>query len=180
MSTYFNVSQLLKSDIGDSRSYEFASEGSLDLDESAASSITGHVKFTLTNFGILAAVQAQAKLQLTCARCLEPFETITTITFDEEYQPIIDIASGLPTREPRSDTASMISSNHIIDLNEAIRQNLLLALELVPLCRPDCRGLCPNCGSNRNIEQCACPTVEESSPFAVLQGLLSRTDATNS
>jgi uncharacterized protein len=180
MVLYFNVSRLLKSDIGDSRSHSFARDTALDLDEAEATGIEGQVKFTLTNFGIIASVQAKARLHLTCARCIEPFETAIEIGFDEEYQPVIDIASGLPSSAPRSDAASTISPNHIIDLDEAVRQDLLVAMELVPLCRPDCKGLCPECGANRNLEPCTCPPSEPPSPFVVLQTLFSGAETNDS
>jgi uncharacterized protein len=150
------------------------------LDDAEAREVTGQVKFTLTNFGILAAVRITARLQLICARCIDPFETTSTIIFDEEFQPVIDIVSGLPVSAPQNDTASMISSNHVVDLSEAIRQNLLLSMEIIPLCTPNCRGLCPNCGANRNQETCDCPPAEQNSPFAVLQGLLIGTDSNHS
>jgi uncharacterized protein len=171
-SLQYNVSQLLKSDVGSTRSYDFESEQPLNLDDSVARDIRGHVKFTLTNFGIVASVDADATLDLTCARCVEPFSSPTHVSFDEEYQPVIDIATGLPSTAPRSDVASAISQNHIIDLAEAIRQALLLSMELIPLCSQECRGLCPTCGVNLNTQQCTCPPAEEPSPFAVLQGLL--------
>jgi uncharacterized protein len=61
-----------------------------------------------------------------------------------------------------------------LDLGDVIREQLFLAAPLSRLCRPDCRGLCPTCGANRNQTACACPpVVEESlSPFAVLKGKL--------
>jgi uncharacterized protein len=91
---------------------------------------------------------------------------------DEEYQPSIEIFSGLPSNVPRSDTAFAISQNHTIDLTEALRQDLLLAVDLIPICKRDCKGLCPSCGVNRNLQQCLCNESDDSSPFAVLQGLL--------
>jgi uncharacterized protein len=111
-------------------------------------------------------------LHLTCARCLEPFQTPVDVAFEEEYQPEIDIMSGLPSRTPRSDTASSISANHTLDLRNALRENILLAVEMIPLCTPDCRGLCATCGTNLNNESCSCPPAEEPSPFVALQALL--------
>jgi uncharacterized protein len=169
----YNVSQLLKSDVGTTRSYDFESDARMDLDDGSARNIRGSLKFTLTNFGILATVEATAVLELNCARCLEGFELPTNIHFGEEYQPLIDVATGLPSTTPRIDTAFSISENHTVDLWEAIRQQLLLTIELVPVCRPDCKGLCPECGVNLNEEACKCPPQEAPSPFAVLQGLLS-------
>lgn len=173
MSLQYNVAQLLKGEIGTTRSYDFEAEEPIDLEEGRATDIRGHVKFTLTNFGIVAAVQAEAMLHLTCARCLEPFDTPVSVQFEDEYQPSIDIATGLPSKAPRSDSAFIITQSHTVDLVEALRQNLLLAVELIPVCREECRGLCPNCGVNRNIESCDCHARDESNPFAVLQGLLS-------
>jgi uncharacterized protein len=113
---------------------------------------------------------------LICARCLEPFAEPTEVRLDEEYQPSIEIVTGLPSKVPRSDTAFPISQNHTIDLTEALRQDLLLAVDLIPICERDCKGLCPSCGANRNLEQCLCQGSDDSSPFAVLQGLLAESE----
>jgi uncharacterized protein len=172
MSLLYNVSQLLKSEIGKTRVYDFETNETLDLDGSTATEVTGRVKFILTNFSILATVNAQAMLHLTCARCLEEFSAPTEVHFEEEYQPLVDINTGLPSKSPRSDTAFIITQSHTVDLTEALRQNLLLAVEMVPLCSRDCLGLCPVCGLNRNADPGHHHEAESNSPFAALQGLL--------
>jgi uncharacterized protein len=58
-----------------------------------------------------------------------------------------------------------------IDLTRFLREVVALALPVQPLCREDCRGLCPRCGADRNLERCACAEVKASSPFAVLRRL---------
>jgi uncharacterized protein len=173
----FNVAQLLKGGIGETRAYDFQSDEPLSLDDIVATEVRGRVKFTLTNYGIVAGIEASALLDLTCARCLEPFRFPAAIRFEEEYQPVIDIATGLPSETPKSDGSFGISPTHTIDLGEAIRQHLLLAVEMIPLCRPDCKGLCPTCGTNLNNGQCACPPAEEPSPFAALRSLLQEAEA---
>jgi uncharacterized protein len=176
MTAHFNVSQLLKSGIGQSRTYDFEIEEPLDLDGAVATGVHGTVKLTLTNFGILAAVKAHAEVDLTCARCLEPFRTSMDVEFNEEYRPVIDIATGLPSQLPASDTAFQIADNHTLDLGEAIRQQLLLGIEIIPVCTQGCKGLCATCGTNLNINSCDCPSNEPDNPFAVLQGLLADAD----
>jgi uncharacterized protein len=171
MSLQFNVSQLLKSDVGQSRAYEFEADEPLDLGGETATDITGRVRFMLTNFGIVASIEAHGTLHLTCSRCLEPFSTPVDVTFTEEYQPTIDIATGLPAKTPPSDSAFDITQNHTIDLSEALRQHFVLAEEMIPVCRADCQGLCPTCGTNLNTDTCACPPAQEESPFLALQGL---------
>ncbi len=176
MSLLYNVAQLLKSEVGQTRTFDFAGVEPISLGDGVATDVHGQVKLTLTNFGVLARGEADASLQVTCARCLEPCQTPTHITFEEEYQPTIDVVTGLPSSTPRNDNAFAVGRSHVLDLTEALRQNLVLALEMIPLCRPDCRGLCPNCGANRNTDPCTCPTPESTSPFAALDSLLSNTN----
>ncbi len=58
-----------------------------------------------------------------------------------------------------------------VDLSEIGRQQLYLALPVRRLCRPDCRGLCPVCGTDLNRDQCTCDRRGKDSPFAVLAAL---------
>lgn len=178
VSLLFNVSQLLKSEIGRSRSYDFASKVELDLGDGFASDIHGHAKFTLTNFEILAHIEAEGVLHLTCARCLEPFVAPIAVEFEEEFVPSIDIQTGLPSGTPVSDDALPISSDHMINLGEAIRQQFLLSMDLIPVCSPDCLGLCPTCGVNRNTETCLCPPQAPANPFEVLKTLIQNPENT--
>ena len=172
MTLEFNLSQLMKAAVGETRAYDISSEEPIDLDGATARGIYGTAKFTLTNFGVVAAVHAVAQLDLVCARCLEAFHAPTSVDFEEEYQPVIDIVTGLPSKTPRNENAFSISPRHTIDLREALRQHLTLAVDLIPVCRPDCKGLCPSCGVNLNNETCACEPVEEAGPFAALETLL--------
>lgn len=177
MSVEFNVSQLLKGEVGGSRIYDFDADEPIQLDGSSADAVIGRAKFMLTNFGVVVAADAHGILHLNCARCLEDFEKPVDISFTEEYRPTVDIGTGLPSGASHTDNAFDISANHTIDLTEALRQHFLLAVDLMPVCREDCQGLCPTCGVNRNIERCGCPPAEEPSPFAVLQGLLGSSDS---
>jgi uncharacterized protein len=59
----------------------------------------------------------------------------------------------------------------VIDLGPWFRELLALALPVQPLCREDCRGLCPRCGADRNEESCGCTEVKAGSPFEVLSRL---------
>jgi uncharacterized protein len=179
-SLLFNVSGLLKSEIGQFRSYDFEFAGPLELEDGTADDIHGQVKFMLTNFGVLAHIHADGLLHLTCSRCLSEFATRVETDFEEEFVPSIDIQTGLPAKTPRSDSALPISPNHTIDLGEAIRQEFLLSIDLIPLCSPTCRGLCPTCGADLNAGSCSCPPPESTSPFAALVDLIQPSDSTDS
>ena len=59
-----------------------------------------------------------------------------------------------------------------IDLNELVREQFYLALPMKPLCREDCRGLCPQCGVNWNTGTCECGSGWEDPRLAPLKGLI--------
>ena len=88
-----------------------------------------------------------------CDRCLEPFvqklETDFHAVFYSAGSHFVDIDDDSHRLDPE-----VID----IDIAEDIRETILLALPLKLLCQPDCKGLCPQCGANLNLESCSCPT----------------------
>jgi uncharacterized protein len=81
---------------------------------------------------------------------------------DEEFDTTVSSVVHLDAGRP------------ILDLDELIRQQLWTELPLQALCDPECRGLCPNCGANRNENECRCPPSTEESPLAGLSVLLEK------
>jgi uncharacterized protein len=96
------------------------------------------------------------------------------VAWSEEFHPSVDILTGrpLPVDLDDLDEAVVIDSHHIMDLAETIRQHLLLALPIHPLCRPDCAGICPICGAARNREPCSCQAEPVDPRWAALASLL--------
>jgi uncharacterized protein len=94
-------------------------------------------------------VQVQASLTLVCARCLERFGL--------DVQPVFEVEAPV--------------TEEYLDVDDEIRQNLLLALPMKPLCVPGCQGLCPSCGKNLNKGVCGCPPPQTGSAFDVLKNL---------
>src|SRR5688572_26743475 len=105
--------------------------------------------------------RVSATLELECSRCLEPYPVPVASSFDLLFLPVADIAatSDGEEREVREDDLGVsYYKDDEIDLAEVIREQFYLALPMKPLCREDCRGLCPECGINRNRETCSCRT----------------------
>lgn len=172
----YNVAQLLKAPVGTALRLELDPADDLNLDEDAgvrlAGEVSGSVRLHRTNQGILAAGTVTVPVERTCDLCLGSF--ITPITFDlrEQFYPTIDVSSGLGLPSPEDELVFPIDHNHLLDLREAVRQNLLLALPMRAICREDCAGLCPTCGHNRNDGPCACQPVVRDDRFAALRALL--------
>ena len=95
-------------------------------------------------------------LELDCGRCLDPFTIPVDTAFDLLFLPASHKA-GAGEREVADDDVgvSFYADDHI-DLAEVIREQFYLAIPMKPLCREDCKGLCPVCGTNRNREACSC------------------------
>ena len=143
-----NVAQLLKEPVGAKRSYR--------IDEPAGENnenhVAGEVNLTRTNRGILVTGKLTADITGSCSRCLGPACVRTTLQIEDEYYPIIDMNSGAHLKlEP---DALTIDNNHILDLDEAIRQYIIMATPTKFLCRTDCPGICPVCGQEFAKSDC--------------------------
>lgn len=170
----FNVAQLLKSNTGAIRQYQ-VHEDITDLDPSISplSELNGNVQVIRTAEGILVRGDLYTSVELDCSRCLDTFSMAVRFHVEEEFFPTIDIITGarLPLPED-ADPATLIDIHHILDLTEIVRQDLMLAVPMVPICRTNCKGLCPSCGENWNEGSCDCQEEELDPRFAVLKELL--------
>jgi len=169
----YNVAQLLKEPIGSLRDLEVESAG-LDVDGIQTGSVRGKVKLMRTDRSILAQAKFKSSVKVDCSRCLRELDYPLAINLEEEYFPTIDVASGRPLPPPDEPGMFTIDENHILDLTEAVRQYLLLALPMKPLCRADCAGLCPVCGQDLNKKRaCGCLAIQPDPRWAKLAQLAS-------
>ena len=169
---HINIAQLLKQAIGSSRSYKIDDILSLAEEEIAECHILGEVELIRTDKGILVTGNLVGKSNLTCSRCLTLFDYPLSFKIEEEFFPSTEVISGIPLPLPEDVSTLRIDEHHILDLSEAVRQYALLAMPLKPLCRPDCAGLCPNCGANLNQGACHCTPVSQKSPWSELKKLI--------
>lgn len=103
-----------------------------------------------------------------CARCLQPVREELDIPLAETYQPLTD--------EPGSDDKDVgyRYAGGQLDIGQAVRDNILPLIPQRLLCSDDCKGFCPDCGTNLNEKDCGCAQAREgkSSPFDKLKQLL--------
>ena len=101
----------------------------------------------------------QTKIEMVCARCLEPVIEEVHREFDLFYRPMT--ASAKPNEEERlkaDDTEIGFFRGDGMFLADILSEQVLLSLPMKVICRSDCRGLCPSCGANLNHEECRCET----------------------
>lgn len=149
-----------------------------ELELDCVKPVTGRLVFTNTGNLLVIQGNVSATLRTTCPRCLSDVVSTTEAPVDEEFTITDDEVTGRADDESgMADpaTAALWQGGTVLNLTELVRQSVVLAVPLEPLCREDCKGLCPQCGANRNEKDCACePSVE--SPFAALAGLYKQAD----
>ena len=175
----FNVAQLMKSPVGTSLEYEIEENVQLDKDLKMIDPITGHVRLRRINQGLLADGWIDLTLEQECTRCLKQLDQQMHVPFEERFYPTMDVITGAPQLPPDDgEDAFPIDDHHQIDLNETVRQHVLLEIPMVTLCKEDCAGLCSQCGKDLNEGPCACqPEVD--SRLSILQTLLQNQESTN-
>jgi len=107
--------------------------------------------------GLLASGTISAPWHAECQRCLNPADGRIAFEFRELFE-----------RAPR-DGESYRLGHDSIDLEPLVREAVILELPLVPLCRPDCAGLCPTCGADLNQGACGCVTTSVDPRWAALE-----------
>ena len=149
----YNVAALLRSAPGTARAFH-VSLPTMDVAEDVrlAAPVEGDVQLSRTGRSILAKGRVRTALVEPCARCLVDTAAPVEAEFEEEVLPSIDIDSGVPVDTSEEPDALRLDDHHELDLTETVREAISLAEPLVPLCRPDCRGLCLECGADLNAD----------------------------
>ncbi len=124
-----------------------------------------------------------------CVRCLAEYEEEAEIPFSGDFRDMTAGPSPLPgkrtsggTKEPparvpedeedadwEDEPYPLVAGQ--VEPADMLREYVILAEPMQPLCRPDCAGLCPVCGGDRNQRACGCPEARPASPFEVLKTL---------
>lgn len=126
----------------------------------------------------------RGELELACSRCLEPFTMHVDVPFDLRYLPQHLNMTGsaedgdddddekVPSQEVGGDDlTTAFYRDDQIDLTQLVREQLYLLLPMKPLHSEDCKGLCPNCGTNLNEKTCECRNEWEDPRLAPLKAL---------
>ncbi len=109
--------------------------------------------------------------QVECDRCLRPIEIPVDSDFSGEYITGTDY-EATRTAELTEDLMSVsVFDGEGIDLDEIVKEQILLALPTRSICREDCKGFCPKCGADRNEKDCGCQESEVDPRWAALQAL---------
>ena len=117
----------------------------------------------------------ETSVRLPCSRCLQPFETPLKSSFTLTYmQQAADVMEDTEPQEVElsaEDMGIVYFQGEKINLKDAIQEQVVMEFPLRPLCKLDCKGLCPKCGADLNENLCDCDHRSSPGKFDVLKNL---------
>ena len=140
----------------------------------AAVDVRGRADLLRTSRGILVSSRYHATVRQSCGRCLEPFTLPVDTQVDLTYVPHPADAPDDEVELSQDDLTTAFYRDQTLDLVDMVREQFYLALPMRPLCREECKGLCPQCGTNLNQGTCACDVRWEDPRLAGLRTLLKK------
>ena len=114
------------------------------------------------------------RIEVRCDRCLGAVTVPVETQFEVAYITAADYESTETAELQAEDLGFSIFDGEAINLDELVREQVLLALPTRLLCDEECKGLCPNCGSDLNINLCSCESGELDPRWAALAALKRR------
>ena len=127
-----------------------------------------------TDQGIWVSGAVAFSVDYVCSRCLTPIASWGEAKVDDVFLPSVDITTGAKLRYHDDDTGADVTSideQHVLDLSDTLRQYRLATIPMAPVCREDCKGICPECGADLNESACACERYQDQR-WTVLRELL--------
>jgi uncharacterized protein len=137
------------------------------LTEPAA--VTGKIR--LAGNEVFVNGQIDTRAQVECDRCLQPVELPVNADFALDYMSGSDYESSQAAELTEAELSVSVFDGKAIDVDEIVKEQILLAVPTRMLCREDCKGICPECGIDRNTGDCTCVTNDIDPRWAALKNL---------
>lgn len=149
-----DISDIIGS-LGAHKIVSFQDKSHLDYVDSA-DVIKVDVKATNAGTRILVDGCLETKVKLNCSRCCEDFIFPVKVDIKEEFIKRSDPQISDLSPEEIDEANFFVYDNDTINISEAVRQNIITAISVNPVCEPACKGICTVCGKNKNFEKCEC------------------------
>jgi uncharacterized protein len=160
-----NVGFIIHEDVGSVYDFPFDFEKIKLGDDLELRNFSGLVNIGRTPQGLLVTGKLEADTTLDCVRCLNPFSHSMDWKMTEMFAF---------NEKSVSDSGLIVPEDAQIDLEPLIREYALLEIPINPICKPDCKGLCPECGQDLNVKDCGHRAGQDGSAFSALKELLKK------
>lgn len=158
-----NVGFIISNEVGFSNEFPFEYEKLKVAEDLTLRQFVGSAIVGRTPQGLLLTGQFEGRLDVQCVRCLNDFECTVHWDMTELYAF---------TEKSVSESDLLVPEDAHIDLAPLVRDYALTEVPSNPICRPDCKGLCPTCGQDLNVKDCGHRPEQDDSPFSALKDLL--------
>jgi uncharacterized protein len=120
----------------------------------APAAVTGKVR--LSGNEVFVSGHVDTRAQVECDRCLQPVEAPVSADFTLEYITGSEYESSEVAELTEAEMSVAVFDGEGLDIDEIVKEQILLAVPTRMLCREDCKGICPECGIDRNTGECSC------------------------
>ena len=135
----------------------------------APAAVNGKVRLAGNEVFVNGHLDSRARVE--CDRCLQPVQLPVNVDFALEYISDSEYESS-ETAELTEEVMSVsVFDGQALDVDEIVKEQILLAVPTRMLCREDCKGICPECGADRNTGECNCVPKEIDPRWAALKNL---------
>lgn len=124
-----------------------------------------------TNGEIRVRGSLKVQMEADCDRCLEAAGFPVDVAFDLYYEPAVEMPDRDDLEIGAGESEIDFYEGEGLELEHILREQILLALPMQRICRPDCKGICPYCGRNRNVADCGCHAERIDDRWAALKNL---------
>jgi uncharacterized protein len=159
-----NVGFITRQPSGESRDFHFEFPTLHLPPDLELHNFKAHARVGRTSQGLLVQITTQADLVLECVRCLTAIKPGLQTSFTELFAF---------SKRSTTESGLILPENGVLDFGPLIREYLILEIPISPLCKPDCKGLCPVCGNNQNLTPCQHDSEDIDPRLSSLKSLLS-------
>jgi len=131
--------------------------------------VTGRVKVAGNQVFVNGHVDTRA--QVDCDRCLQPVDLPVKADFALDYITGSEYESSQAAELTEDELSVAVFDGEVLDVDEIVKEQILLAVPTRMLCREDCKGICPECGIDRNTGECSCVADDTDPRWAALKNL---------
>src|SRR5256714_13574362 len=135
----------------------------------APATVNGKVRVAGTEVFVNGHIDTRAQVE--CDRCLQPIELPVNADFALDYISGADYESSEGAELTEAEMSLSVFDGEAVDVDEIVKEQILLAVPTRMLCREDCKGICPQCGIDRNTGECSCVTNDTDPRWAALKNL---------
>jgi uncharacterized protein len=128
-------------------------------------------KIRLSGSDVFVSGHVETRAQVECDRCLKPVELPVNADFTLEYISGSEYESSEVAELTEDEMSVSVFDGSVIDVDEVVKEQILLAVPTRMLCREDCKGICPECGNDMNTGECNCVTSDIDPRWAALKNL---------